>query len=79
MKASKFPDSLVLIFGMILAAQLVSYVLPAGEYDRVLVGEPGHQRQQVAAGTFHEVEAPPLPAFAFLPAQSATMPAARSS
>ena len=76
MKASKFPDSLVLIFGMILAAQLVSYVLPAGEYDRVLVGEPGHQREQVAAGTFHEVEAAPLPAFAFLTAIPRGMAAA---
>ena len=76
MKALKFPDSLVLIFGMILAAQLVSYVLPAGEYDRVLVGERGHQREQVAAGTFHEVEAAPLPAFAFLTAIPRGMAAA---
>ena len=76
MKASRFPDSLVLIFGMILAAQLVSYVLPAGKYERVLVGEPGHQREQVVGGTFHEVEAPPLPAFAFLTAIPRGMTAA---
>lgn len=76
MKASRFPDSLVLIFGMILAAQLVSYVLPAGKYERVLVGEPGHQREQVVGGTFHEVEAPPVPAFAFLTAIPRGMTAA---
>ncbi len=76
MKPSRFPESLVLICGMILAAQLASYVLPAGEFDRVLVGEPGHQREQVAPGTFHETEVAPLPPFAFLTAVPRGMAAA---
>ena len=33
-KLLRFPDSLVLIFGMILLAQVLAYVVPAGEYER---------------------------------------------
>ena len=33
-RGSRFPDALVLIFGLILLAQLATYVLPAGEFDR---------------------------------------------
>ncbi len=64
MKASRFPDALVLIFAMIVAAQLLSYVLPAGEFDRISVDG----RQQVVAGTYHEVEAAALHPLAFLTA-----------
>ncbi len=35
MKESRFPDSLVLIFSIIILAQLLSYALPHGEYNRV--------------------------------------------
>lgn len=34
MKKLAFPDALVLIFAMIVLAQIVTYFLPAGEYDR---------------------------------------------
>ena len=57
---SRFPDSLVLIFGLILLAQLATYVLPAGEFER--------QGRQVVRGTYHAVEAEPLPVFTFLTA-----------
>ena len=33
MKASRFPHSLALIFGMIIIAQLLTYLIPAGEYQ----------------------------------------------
>lgn len=39
MKA-RFPDALVLIFAMIVLAQLASYVLPAGAFDRELSEKP---------------------------------------
>ncbi|MDA1092213.1 MAG: TIGR00366 family protein [Acidobacteria bacterium] len=59
-KASRVPDSLVLIFGLIVLAQLATYVLPAGEFDRV--------GRQVVRGSFHTVDAEPLPPFTFLTA-----------
>ena len=59
-RGSRFPDALVLIFGLILLAQLATYVLPAGEFDR----ESG----QVVRDSYHAVEAEPLPVFTFLTA-----------
>ena len=53
MKPSRFPDSLVLIFAMIIVAQIVSYMLPAGEFER--------DGRRVLANTYHSVEAEPLP------------------
>jgi len=49
-KKSRFPDSLVLIFAIIILAQLLSYVLPHGEYNRVSV--PDSSRLMVEAGTY---------------------------
>ena len=57
---SRFPDALVLIFGLILLAQLATYILPAGEFER--------EGRQVIRGTYHAVEAAPLPPFTFLTA-----------
>ena len=51
MKKSRFPDSLVLIFAMIVVAQLLTYVLPAGAFER----EEVDGRQRVVAETFHHV------------------------
>ena len=59
-RPSRFPDSLVLIFGLILVAQVATYVLPAGEFER--------EGRQVVRGTYHAVEAEPLPVFTFLTA-----------
>jgi uncharacterized ion transporter superfamily protein YfcC len=58
MKKSRFPDSLVLIFGMIIVAQLVSYLLPAGEFQR--------EERRVLPGTYAHVEADPLDWHAFV-------------
>ena len=71
MKALRFPDSLVLIFSLIVAAQLLSYVLPAGKFEQAMVGEPGHEREQVVPGSYQaipEEEREPLPAYCFLTA-----------
>ena len=64
MKSLRFPDSLVLIFALIAGAQLLSYLLPAGRYERVEVDG----RRQVVAGSYQVVEAEPLPPLAFLTA-----------
>jgi len=59
-RPSRVPDSLVLIFGLILLAQFATYVLPAGEFER-----EGHQ---VVSGSYHAVDAEPLPVLTFLTA-----------
>tara|TARA_B100000029_G_scaffold395739_1_gene393606 strand:- start:366 stop:1724 length:1359 start_codon:yes stop_codon:yes gene_type:complete len=58
--ARRIPNALVFIAGLILFAQLISYVLPAGEYDR--------DGDRVIAGTYQTVEAAPLSPIAFLTA-----------
>ncbi len=44
-------DSLVLIFSIIVAAQLLSYVVPQGEFERAAVPDDPH-RTMVVAGTY---------------------------
>ena len=105
MKKIAFPDSLVLIFAMIVLAQVATYFLPAGEYDRapraeattaaetvtipegtMIVGPDGQPLplpadrrivlpsgtermvagRQVQDGTYHAVDAEPLPWHSFL-------------
>jgi len=46
----KVPHTLVILFGMVVLAQILSYALPAGEFDRV---ETAAGRFQVVAGSFH--------------------------
>ena len=60
MRKSRFPDSLVLIFSLIILAQGLTYLLPAGEFER--------DGRQVIQGTYHRVDAEPLPPYAFLTA-----------
>jgi uncharacterized ion transporter superfamily protein YfcC len=57
-KPSRFPDSLVLIFGMIAAALVATWLLPAGEFER--------DGRTVIAGTYHAVEASRLAPWALL-------------
>ncbi len=57
-KHFEFPHSLILIFGMIVLAQLAGYVLPSGEFER--------EGRQVLPGTYAPVDAEPLPWHAFL-------------
>ena len=63
------PDSLVLLLLLIVLAQLATYVLPAGEFER--------DGRQVVRGTYHAVEADPLPALAFLTSIPAGLAAAQ--
>ena len=57
----RFPDSLVLLFALIVLAQLATYVLPAGEFER--------DGRRVVPGTYQSVgDAVVLPPFRFLTA-----------
>ncbi len=59
-KKTRFPDSLVLIFALILVAQIATYLLPAGRYQR--------DGKRVLPDTFEYVEADALPWHAALTA-----------
>ncbi len=61
MSTSRFPHVLALLTGCILLAAALSYVLPAGRYDRQEDEATG--REVVVAGTFHEVEQNPVGPF----------------
>ena len=66
---ARFPDSLILLFGLIVVAQLATYVLPAGEFER--------DGRQVVPGSYHEVDAEPLPVATFLTAIPSGLAAAQ--
>ena len=53
-----FPDSLVLLFSLVVLAQLATYILPSGEFER--------DGRLVIKGTYHLVEEVSLPPYAFL-------------
>ncbi|MGE0442646.1 MAG: Na+/H+ antiporter NhaC family protein, partial [Gemmatimonadales bacterium] len=54
----RFPHPLLLLLGAVLVAALLTWVLPAGEYQRA--PDPATGRDLVVAGTYHEVEARPV-------------------
>jgi uncharacterized ion transporter superfamily protein YfcC len=58
MSKSKFrvPHTLALIFGMILLAQVLSYVLPQGEFEREMLSFDGNEHEAVIAGSYGNVE-----------------------
>ncbi|MCA9666966.1 MAG: YfcC family protein [Myxococcales bacterium] len=56
----RFPDALVLIVALIALAQLLTYVLPAGQYKR--------EGRKVVANTYKTIERPALPAYTFFTA-----------
>ena len=49
----RVPHTLVLLFSMVLVAQLLTWVLPQGEFQRE-VNEAG--REEVVAGTYAQIE-----------------------
>ena len=77
MSKSRFPDSLVLIFGMIVLAQVATYLLPSGIFDRIEVPDGhGGTRLQVVPGSYHLIEAARLPWHATLTSISKGLEAA---
>jgi uncharacterized ion transporter superfamily protein YfcC len=67
-KKSRFPDSLVLIFSMIVIAQLLTHLIPAGEFERS-PAPFNESREMVVPGTYAAIpaeERTSLPWYAFL-------------
>ncbi len=62
MKKLHFPDALTLLVGCILVAALLSWVLPAGRYERRQ--DPATGRSVVVPGTYERVEPAPVGLFA---------------
>ncbi len=50
------PHPLVMLFGIIILTAVLSYIIPAGSFDRELVDG----RERVIPGTYHEIEQTPL-------------------
>lgn len=60
-KKREFPHTYVIIFAIIILAGIMTYVLPAGEYDRVEITMPdGSSRTVVDSTTFTHVEPSPV-------------------
>jgi uncharacterized ion transporter superfamily protein YfcC len=57
----RIPHPIILLLGCLLAAALLSHVLPAGRYDRR--DDPATGRSVVVPGTFHRVASQPLGPF----------------
>ena len=51
----KFPDSIVIIMAIMLAFIILTWIVPAGEFDRAEVAG----RQVIVAGSYHKVEPAP--------------------
>lgn len=54
----KAPDALVLIFILLIVSSILTYVVPAGEYD--IVVDPNTGRELVDASSYHGVENNPV-------------------
>jgi uncharacterized ion transporter superfamily protein YfcC len=62
----KVPHTLVILFSMVVLAQILTYIIPAGSFDRV---ETATGRMQVVPGSFHLTpDVPMVPVFASLTA-----------
>jgi uncharacterized ion transporter superfamily protein YfcC len=53
----KVPHTLVILFTMVVLAQILTYVIPAGSFDRV---ETAEGRMQVVPGSFHLTPGTPM-------------------
>ncbi len=61
MTAPRFPHPLVLLVAGVFLAALLTWIVPAGQYDRR--AEAGGDRKVVVAGTYHRVSAQPAGPF----------------
>jgi len=57
----KFPPSLVILFALLVVVAIMTYVIPAGEYDRVTNEATG--RTVVVPGSYHRVDQSPVGPF----------------
>lgn len=54
MKKIAFPNTYVIIFGLIILAVLLTYLIPAGEFDRIK--DPASGKMIIVADSFHYIE-----------------------
>jgi uncharacterized ion transporter superfamily protein YfcC len=60
----RFPDALSFLFVCLVAAAILTWIVPAGEYNRR--DDPATHRQVVVANTYHYVQPAPVRPFAVL-------------
>ena len=53
------PHTLAIIFTMILLCAVLTWILPAGEFDRTTVSVDGIERSVLVPGSYHKVERAP--------------------
>lgn len=63
-KAFRTPDALLIISAVLIIAVVLTWLIPAGEFDRVVEGS----KTYVVPGTFHTVDATPVPWYGFFTA-----------
>lgn len=57
MKKFSMPTAYTILIGIIILVAIMTYIVPAGEYD--MMEDPGTGRMVPIAGTYHEVESTP--------------------
>jgi len=55
--SSRFPTAYTILFGLILFVAALTWIIPAGQYERVMNEDVG--REIAVAGTYSEVESNP--------------------
>lgn len=64
MKFKSFPNALTIVVAFILAAGILTYLIPKGQYERVI--DPETQREVVVAGSYKQVDREHLTPFEIL-------------
>jgi len=60
----KFPNALVIMIGFILFSAVLTYIVPQGEYERII--NPDTNQTKVVPGSFEQIEAPSVSVFDIL-------------
>lgn len=58
-KGGKVPHTYVIVFGFILLAAILTWIVPGGSYDRETIDVNGQPREVIIQGSFHETESNP--------------------
>ena len=60
----KFPNALVIMIGFILFSAVLTYIVPQGEYERII--NPDTNQTKVIPGSYEQIEAPSVSVFDIL-------------
>ena len=55
-KGKKVPHTYVIVFGFIIIAAMLTWVVPGGEYERENIEVNGQMREVIVQGSFHKTE-----------------------